>query len=263
MARKSTNSRSFYVARRRIAHQGKMESLLSTLRQSAPKSPWLGEALLTIANVYLLDSDYDRAIDCYRECVGQIPRKVSELPYAHWKALWLDLQQNRMQQAKAELEEQIANVPLERSPSRALYWRARMAEDDQRPGQGEDVLQQVKRSLLQLLLRRLGCSIKRVSGLADARAGRTQSHGCRRSSEEPALEKIPPANLPTRLSTAEPPADDFCVRKRLCSCQKCRDEQFCSERVCEAAAPFDTRKLRLPARLQICTRMPGQCDQGN
>ena len=51
-------------------------------------------------------------------------------PYAHWKALWLDFRQKRTQQAKTELEEQIAKYPASNEVPAALYWRARMAEDE-------------------------------------------------------------------------------------------------------------------------------------
>src|SRR5262249_28588099 len=39
--------------------------ILGQLRQNAPSSPWLEQALLSAGNIYLLRRDYDRAIDSF------------------------------------------------------------------------------------------------------------------------------------------------------------------------------------------------------
>ena len=40
---------------------------LERMRQEATASPWFEQALLSAANMYLLEKNYDRAIDMFRE----------------------------------------------------------------------------------------------------------------------------------------------------------------------------------------------------
>src|SRR6185437_13831449 len=77
----------------------------------------------------LLQRDYDKAIDFYRELDQRFPESP-RAHYAHWKAAWLNLRQNRTEEAKKEIEEQIAQYPGSPEVPAALYWRARMAEQD-------------------------------------------------------------------------------------------------------------------------------------
>lgn len=102
---------------------------LEQLRQQAPTSPWLEQSLLSAGNVFLLRKDYDRAIDSYRELQQRFP-SAGRASYAHWKAAWLSLRQGRNTEAKKEFEEQIALYPSSNEVPAALYWRARLAEED-------------------------------------------------------------------------------------------------------------------------------------
>ena len=43
------------------------------LRQSAPTSPWLEQALLSAANLHLVHHEYDQALDAYREAQQRFP----------------------------------------------------------------------------------------------------------------------------------------------------------------------------------------------
>lgn len=99
------------------------------IRQAAPTSPWLGEALLNAANIYLLRKDYDKTIDSFRELEQRFPAGV-HAPYAHWKVAWLSLRQGRADQAKQGFEQQIELYPDSSEVPAALYWRARLAEED-------------------------------------------------------------------------------------------------------------------------------------
>ena len=103
--------------------------ILGDLRQAAPTSQWLEQALLSAGNIYLLRKDYDRAIDCYRELQQRFPNG-SRSPYAHWKAAWLSLRQGRNAEARQAFEQQIALYPASAEVPAALYWRARLAEED-------------------------------------------------------------------------------------------------------------------------------------
>lgn len=102
---------------------------LDQLRQQSPTSPWLEQSLLSAGNVFLLRKDYDRAIDSYRELQQRFPN-AGRAAYAHWKAAWLTLRQGRNEEAKKQFEEQIALYPASNEVPAALYWRARLAEED-------------------------------------------------------------------------------------------------------------------------------------
>ena len=102
---------------------------LQDLRQAAPTSQWLEQALLSAGNIYLLRRDYDKAIDCYRE-LEQRFANGSRASYAHWKVAWLSLRQGRNAEAKNLFEQQIALYPGSAEIPAALYWRGRLAEED-------------------------------------------------------------------------------------------------------------------------------------
>ena len=102
---------------------------LGELRQSAPTSLWLQQALLSAGNFYLLKPDYDKAIDAYRELQQRFPN-AGRASYAHWKVAWLSLRQGRTAEAKAGFEQQIGLYPTSAEVPAALYWRARLAEED-------------------------------------------------------------------------------------------------------------------------------------
>jgi soluble lytic murein transglycosylase len=99
------------------------------LRQLAPTSSWLEQALFSAGNIYLLRRDYDRAIDSFRELQQRFPNG-GRASYAHWKAAWLSLRLGRMVEAKTDFDNQIALYPTSSEVPAALYWRARLAEED-------------------------------------------------------------------------------------------------------------------------------------
>jgi soluble lytic murein transglycosylase len=103
--------------------------ILNQLRQIAPTSPWLEQDLLAAGNIYLLKPDYDHAIDYYRELQQRFPQ-APRASYAHWKVAWLSLRQGRNAEAKKLFEEQITLYPASGEVTAALYWRARLAEED-------------------------------------------------------------------------------------------------------------------------------------
>ncbi len=102
---------------------------LDQLRQADPASPYLEQALLEAGNIYLLRPDYDHAIDCYRELQSRFPN-AARASYAHWKVAWLSLRQGRTVEAKTEFENQIGLYPNSAEIPAALYWRARLAQED-------------------------------------------------------------------------------------------------------------------------------------
>jgi soluble lytic murein transglycosylase len=109
--------------------EGRMLANLQTMRQQTPNSAWFAQALMTVGNYYLLKRDYDKAIDQYREIHVRFPREP-RAGYAHWKAAWLSFRQGRKEEAKKEFIVQIQEYPNSQEAPAALYWRARIAEEE-------------------------------------------------------------------------------------------------------------------------------------
>jgi soluble lytic murein transglycosylase len=103
--------------------------ILGQLREAAPTSSWLEQSLLSEGNLYLLHRDYDKAIDAYRELQQRFPTG-SRGSYAHWKVAWLTLRKGNNNEAAQQFEEQIALYPAGPEIPAALYWRARLAEEE-------------------------------------------------------------------------------------------------------------------------------------
>ena len=77
--------------------------------------------------------EYEQSLDAFRELQQRFPNG-SRASYAHWKTAWLTLRMGRNDEAKKEFDEQIAMYPGANETSAALYWRARLAEEDNQPG---------------------------------------------------------------------------------------------------------------------------------
>ena len=86
-----------------------------------------------MANLHLVHHEYDQALDAFRELQQRFPTG-SRASYAHWKAAWLTLRLGRNDEAKKQFDEQIALYPGGNETSAALYWRARLAEEENQPG---------------------------------------------------------------------------------------------------------------------------------
>ena len=106
---------------------------VNQLRQFGPTSPWLEQALLSAGNMYLLKRDYDHAIDYFRELQQRFPHG-NRASYAHWKAAWLSFRQGRTEDARKGFEDQIGLYPDSAEVPAALYWRGRIAEEENNPG---------------------------------------------------------------------------------------------------------------------------------
>ena len=174
--------------------------ILGQLRQASPTSPWLEQALLSAGNIYLLKRDYDRAIDSYRELQQRFPNG-SRAAYAHWKAAWLSLRQGRNAEAKTSFEEQIGLYPSSAEIPAALYWRGRLAEED------NDL--PTARAYYQKLSERFRNYY--YGELARQRLGKVKSD------DDPPhlalLDRVPPIGTPGKMTADEPPTDDLRVQK--------------------------------------------------
>ena len=171
------------------------------LRKLAPTSPWLEAALLSVGNLHLVHHEYDQALDAYRELQQRFPNG-SRASYAHWKAAWLTLRQGRNEEAKKEFEEQIALYSTGNETSAALYWRARLAEEDNQPAMARAFYQKLSDRYRNYYYAELGR--QRLSKLP---AG-TDTPG-----QYPLLDRVPPLDHGEKVTLAEPPNEDLHLQK--------------------------------------------------
>lgn len=107
----------------------KNSEFITQLRNLAPQSQWLQQALLSSANRHLIKKEYDEAVRDYSEIFDR-DRNGKFSPYAHWKAAWLTYRMGKKDEARRLLEEQLAVYPTSGEVPAALYWRGRLAESD-------------------------------------------------------------------------------------------------------------------------------------
>ena len=167
-----------------------------------PPVTWLEQALLSVANLHLVHHEYDQALDAFRELQQRFP-DGSRASYAHWKAAWLTLRLGRNDEAKKQFDEQIAMYPGANETSAALYWRARLAEEDNQPGMARAYYQKLSDRFKQLLLRRTGPR----SACRNFRQARDPP------GQYPLLDHIPPLDHGEKVTLSEPPADDLHLQK--------------------------------------------------
>jgi soluble lytic murein transglycosylase len=171
------------------------------LRQSSPTSPWLEQALLSAANLHLVHHEYDQALDAYREMQQRFPNGT-RASYAHWKAAWLTLRQGRNEDAKKGFEEQIALYPTGAETPDALYWRARLAEEDNQPAMARAFYEKLSdryRNYYHAELAR-----QRLKKLPPAPAS-TEHYAL--------LDRVPPLDSSGKVELSDPPEDDLHLQK--------------------------------------------------
>jgi soluble lytic murein transglycosylase len=171
------------------------------LRQSAPASPWLEQALLSAANLHLVHHEYDQALDAFRETQQRFPNGT-HASYVHWKAAWLTLRQGRNEDAKKAFEEQIALYPAGSETPAALYWRARLAEEDNEPLMARAFYQKLSDRYRNFYYAELGRQrMKRLPAAGDA------------TTQYALLDRVPPLENSGKVTESEPPADELHVQK--------------------------------------------------
>jgi soluble lytic murein transglycosylase len=174
--------------------------ILGQLRETAPTSPWLEQALLSAGNIYLLKRDYDHAIDCFRELQQRFP-SATRASYAHWKVGWLSLRQGRKEEAEKGFDDQIGLYPASAEVPAALYWRGRLAEEDGDPAKAQAYYQKISDRFRNYYYGDL--ARQRLSKLNDA--------------NDPVhyalLDRVPPINSDVRITADSPPTDDLRVQK--------------------------------------------------
>ena len=172
------------------------------LRQAAPASPWLEQALLSSANLHLVHHEYDQALDAFREAQQRFP-SGARASYVHWKAAWLTLRQGRNDEAKKAFEEQVALYPSGAETPAALYWRARLAEEDNQPLMARAFYQKVSDRYRNFYYAELGR--QRLKHLPVAATDATTGYAL--------LDRVPPLDGTTKVADSQPPADELHVQK--------------------------------------------------
>ncbi len=174
---------------------------LEQLRQAGPNSSWLEQGLLTAGNVFLLKPDYDRALDFYREIRERFPTgRVA--PYANWKTAWLSLRQNRIEDARKGFEQQLALYPTSAQVPAAIYWRARLAEDNEKdPAKARAYYSKLADRFRNYYYADL--ARERLGGSASPLA----------SVDDPLLAKVPGLQLAPKIKEVEPPDDNLRLQK--------------------------------------------------
>jgi len=175
--------------------------LVDELRHAAPTSPWLEQALLSAANLHLVHHEYDLALDCFRESQQRFPNGA-RASYVHWKAAWLTLRQGRNDEAKKAFEEQIALYPSGAETPAALYWRARLAEEDNQPAMARAFYQKLSDRYRNFYYAEL--ARQRMKHLPVAADTVTQY---------PLLDRVPPLDSSGKVTESEPPPDELHVQK--------------------------------------------------
>jgi soluble lytic murein transglycosylase len=174
--------------------------IVDQLRQIAPTSSWLEQALFSAGNIYLLRRDYDRAIDAFRELQQRFPNG-GRAAYAHWKAAWLSLRQGRVPEAKTGFDSQIALYPSSSEVPAALYWRARLAEED-----NDGPLARAFYLKLSQRFRNYYYGDLARQRLAQLKTDDPPAHYA-------LLDRVPPINLSDKLTDDPVPSDNLRVQK--------------------------------------------------
>ena len=170
------------------------------LRQASPTSLWLEQALLEAGNIYLLRRDYEHAIDSYRELQQRFPTG-NHASYAHWKATWLTLRMGRNPEAKIGFEQQIALYPAFAETPAAIYWRARLAEED-----GDLAMAGAYYQKLNTRFRNYYYGVLAQQRLAKIKPGTDSPH-------YPLLDRVTPLKTGNRVAAEALPADDLKIQK--------------------------------------------------
>jgi soluble lytic murein transglycosylase len=119
-------------------------AIVETMRARFSSSPWLAEALYSSGNMYLLRKDFPTAVGYYSDLAHRFPKSCESphngpcsnySPSAHWRAAWLTYRLGDYNTAARMFDEQIALYAGGKEIPSALYWRARLYEDDHQPEQ--------------------------------------------------------------------------------------------------------------------------------
>lgn len=200
---------------RSTSDEDAVQQTLTQLRQFGPASPWLEQALLSAGNMYLLKRDFDHAIDYYRELQQRFP-DGTHASSAHWKAAWLTFRQGRTAEARQAFEDQIALYPDSAEVPNALYWRARLAEEEGNPAMARAFYGKLSDRFRNFYYAELGRA--RLKGLPAGEADATKDPAKDSPPYYALLDRVAPLSTSGKITAAVPPEDNLRVeRARLLS----------------------------------------------
>ena len=106
------------------------DALITQMLSRYAGSRWLEEALYSGGNMYLLLHDPSQAIYHYGLLVKSFPDSTYA-PSAHWRTAWLCYRTRRYTDAARLMDDQITRYAGGQEIPSALYWRARILEDEE------------------------------------------------------------------------------------------------------------------------------------
>lgn len=106
------------------------DRLVAEMVSHFPRSRWLEEALYSGGNMYLLKHDSAHAAERYSQLTQLFPTSTYA-PSAHWRWAWMNYRLRHFTEAARLMEEQVEKYPSGIEAPAALYWRARIFEDEE------------------------------------------------------------------------------------------------------------------------------------
>jgi soluble lytic murein transglycosylase len=135
--------------------------------------------------------------------------------YAHWKATWLAFRQGRTDEARQGFENQIALYPDSAEIPAALYWRARLAEEDGNPAMARAFYQKLSDRFHNYYYAEFGR--QRLKGLSSGAAA-SQASPTEPPPRYALLDRVVPLSTAGKITASDPPDDNLRVaRARLLS----------------------------------------------
>jgi soluble lytic murein transglycosylase len=183
---------------------------VTELEKRFPQSAWLAEALYSSGNMYMLRKDYPSAVGYYTDLVERFPTICKgsdgpcsdDAPSAHWRAAWLDYRLEKYSDAAKLFDEQIAHYPGGKEIPSAIYWRARIYQDQEHdPAKAAAYYLVVKDTYLHYYY-------------AQQAAARLTEVGDVKPADAPELDSIQPSTIPA-LTDDVPEDDSHVVRAKL------------------------------------------------
>ena len=171
--------------------------LIAQLRTLAQASTWFQDALLSAGNMYMLRNEFETAVGFYAE-IWQRQQNGRFSPYAHWKTAWLTYRMGKKDEAARLFDEQLALYPASNEVPAALYWRARVAEE------------QGKKALARAYYQKLGENFRHFY-YANLGRDRLAGLGAQGAADPTVLDKLPSPPLPPK--SWDPPADNLRLQR--------------------------------------------------
>ncbi|GGG92886.1 transglycosylase SLT domain-containing protein [Silvibacterium dinghuense] len=200
-------------------------SIVESMKARFPSSPWLAEALYSSGNMYLLRKDFPTAIGYYSELARRFPKSCESphsgpcsnySPSAHWRAAWLTYRQGDVTTAARMFDEQIAQYAGGKEIPSALYWRARVYEDNRQYAEAAKYYRTLTRVYRHYYYAELAQEhLAHLSQLDPSLSLQTASANVSaQPTQIPSLDALQPEDIP-ELSADVPDQDPHLVKAKL------------------------------------------------